>query len=127
MLHRAYWNDEHPNSELSRRGVAMKKLDAKPDGFRGDDGGRLPESSKNEGERIDAGISPSLAVPHAGPTSSGAECMQVAGAQEGSLAIVARGEESTLHYVRLCSGDEGSVVDGGNTVRDARSMFGDRR
>ena len=75
MLHGAYWDDEHPTRELSARGVAMKEVDAEPDGFRGDDGGRLPESSKNDGAHVVAGISSSYAVPHAGPSFSGDECM----------------------------------------------------
>ena len=92
-----YWNDGHPNRELSGRGVVTKEVDGEPDGFRGDDGGRRPKSSKNEGARIVAGISSSLAVPHAGPSFSGDECMWGDGVKERSLAIAARGGESTLH------------------------------
>ena len=127
MLHCAYWNDEHQNRKLSGRGVAMKEVDAEMDGFRGDDGGRLSQFSRNEGARIVASISSRIAVPHASPSFGGDECMWGAGAQEGSLAIVARGGESTLHCVCLCSGGKGGVADGGNTVREARSMHGDRR
>ena len=102
----------------------MQKLDAKPDGNRGEEGGRCAETSRRTRGRVSfASVRSSVVVLYAGPSFSGYECLWGAGIQEGSEAVVAGGGVSAVYFD---PGGEGGVIDGGHAVRETRSMFGDR-
>lgn len=66
----------------------------------------------------------SIAVPYAVPSLSGGEYRLEAGVQKGYQSVVTGGRGSA---VNIDPGGEGSIIDGGNAIREARSMLGDRR
>ena len=102
----------------------MQKLDAEPDGNRGEEGGRFAETSPRTRRRVSfTGLRSSVVVLYAGPSFSGYECLWGAGILEGYEALAAGGGGSAV-YFDPCG--EGGVIDGGNAVQEARSMFGDR-
>ena len=80
----ARWNDARPNIELSERGVAMQKLDAMPEGSRGEEGSRFAETSQRTRGCVSfAGVRSSVVVRLSGLRFSGNKCVCGADVQEG--------------------------------------------
>ena len=84
VLHSARWNNARPNRELSGRGVVMQKLDAEPDGGRGEEGGRFADTSpRTRGHVSLADVQSGVVVLRAGPSFSGDTILWGACVQEG--------------------------------------------
>ena len=84
MLHGARRNNARPNRELSGRGIAMQKLDADPDGGRGEEGGRFAEASPRTRGRVSfADVRSGVVVLYVGPGVSGGKRLWRAGVQVG--------------------------------------------
>ena len=98
-------NNARPNSELSGKGVVMQKLDAEPDGGRGEDGGRFAEPSptlKRFGSF--AVVRSSVVVLHVGPSFNGDKCLWGAVVEEGYLSVAAGGEGYAVYFDPVVEG-----------------------